>query len=241
MAHRYFLTDLYKGTATVCGEDAIHLTRVMRIKVGDNVTLCDKEGYDYSATLRKISEDELLFDVGEPQKNPAEPTKELVVYMALPKSDKLEFVVQKSCELGAVKLVPFVSEYCIAQKSKKEDNKLQRLQKIANEACKQCGRSTPMTVCPTLSFKEMMQDLKHQDLNLFFYEHATIALKAVDFTSAQSVGLIIGSEGGFSQKECDALQKMDIPSVSLGSRILRCETAAVVATSLTMFLLNELD
>ncbi len=240
MAHKYFLSKIEGNIATVTGSEAVHLSRVMRIKSEDSITLSDKNGFDYKAIAQQITENEITFSVLEKYKNPAEPTKQLVVYMALPKSDKLEFIVQKCCELGAVKLVPFVSEFCVAQKSKKEANKLERLQKISNEACKQSGRSIPLEVCSTLTFKEMLADLKQQETNLFFYEHATTPLQGLDLTQPQTVGLIIGSEGGFSQKECDILTEHEVTTLSLGKRILRCETAAVTAVSLTMFLLGEM-
>ena len=128
MAHRYFLTDINDNTATVTGSEAVHLCRVMRIKPGDSVILCDNQGYDYTAVAENVSEKLITFSVTDKTKNVAEPSRNLTVYMALPKSDKLEFIVQKACELGAKRLVPFVSEFCVAQKSKKEDSKKARLE-----------------------------------------------------------------------------------------------------------------
>ncbi len=241
MAHRYFLTDINNNIATVTDNEAVHLCRVMRIKTGDKVILCDKEGYDYTAVAKDISEKLITFDVISKEKNLAEPQKKLTVYMALPKSDKLEFIVQKSCELGATKIVPFISEFCVAQKSKKEDSKKQRLQKISAEAAKQCGRSMPMEVCDTLTFKQLVQDLKNNDVNLFFYEHADTPLNTVDFSDKYNISVIIGSEGGFSDKECDILSESGVKTISLGKRILRCETAAVTAVALTMYNMREME
>ncbi len=241
MAHRYFLTDINDNIATVTDNEAVHLCRVMRIKTGDKVILCDKDGYDYNAVAKDISEKLITFEILDKQKNPAEPKKNLTVYMALPKSDKLEFIVQKSCELGATKLVPFISEFCVAQKSKKEDSKKQRLQKISAEAAKQCGRSIPMEVCDTLTFKQLIQDIKNNDVNLFFYEHADTPLSKVDFAQKQNISVIIGSEGGFSDKECEILSENGVNIISLGKRILRCETAAVTAVALTMYTMGEME
>jgi 16S rRNA (uracil1498-N3)-methyltransferase len=241
MAHRYFLTDINENTATVTDSEAVHLCRVMRIKSGDEVILCDNNGYDYRAVAKEISEKIITFDVLEKTKNQAEPTKDLVVYMALPKSDKLEFIVQKACELGARKLVPFVSEFCVAQKSKKEDNKKARLEKISAEAAKQCGRSCPMAIGDTLTFKQLLQDMQKNDVNLFFYEHADMPLNRVDFADKNNISVIIGSEGGFSEKECAQLAENGAVTISLGKRILRCETAAVSAVTLTMYTLGEME
>ena len=213
----------------------------MRIKEGDSVILTDKSGWDYTAIAREIDKDEITFDVVSKEKNPAEPTKKMTVYMALPKSDKLEFITQKMCELGAVKLVPFVSEYCVAQKSKKDDNKVSRLQKISDEACKQSGRSAPMVVEKTATFKEILAQLPDYDKVLLFYEQGNEKLSKIDFSSCENVAIIIGSEGGFSQREADMMVEKGATNIVLGARILRCETAAVTAASLVMFSMGELE
>lgn len=241
MAHRYFLSRIDGEKAYVTGDEAKHLCRVMRIKAGESLVLCDKSGFDYTALAQQISEDEICFDVISKQLNPAEPTKQLSVFMALPKSDKLEFITQKMCELGAAKLIPFVSEYCVAQKSKKEDSKKQRLQKISDEACKQCMRSVPMEVCETLTFKQVLVAFSEYDAVLFFYEKADYALANIDFSTLEKVAIIIGSEGGFSEKEALLLKENGAKTIGLGKRILRCETAAVTAASLTMFCLGQLE
>ncbi len=241
MAHRYFLTTVNENTATVTGDEAKHLVKVMRVKPGDKLLLTDKSGWDYSARVKEISGDEIIFDVLSKEKNPAEPTKRLTVFMALPKADKLEFITQKMCELGAVSLVPFVSEYCVAQKSKKDDNKITRLQKISDEACKQSGRSRPMVVEKTATFKEILPMLADFDKVILFYEHGRKALGKVDFEKAENVAIIIGSEGGFSQKEADLMAEKGAENVLLGNRILRCETAAVTGAALVMYCMGQLE
>ena len=241
MAHRYFLTSINENTATVSGPEAAHLVKVMRIREGDSVVLTDRNGWDYNAVAKTIDKDEITFDVVSKERNPAEPDKKLTVYMALPKSDKLEFITQKMCELGAVKLVPFVSEYCVAQKSKKDDNKQSRLQKISDEACKQSGRSAPMVVEKTATFKEILTQLPEYDKVILFYEHGSEKLREMDFSSCENVAIIIGSEGGFSQKEADMMVEKGAVNIVLGARILRCETAAVTGASLVMFSMGQLE
>ena len=241
MAHRYFLTSLSGDTAIVSGAEAAHLIKVMRIREGDSVILTDRTGWDYTATALTVSKEEIHFRIESKEKNPAEPTVNLTVYMALPKADKLEFITQKMCELGAVRLVPFVSEYCVAQKSKKDDSKITRLQKISDEACKQSGRSAPMVVEKTATFREILPQLAKYDKAILFYEHGTEKLSQTDFSDCRNVAVIIGSEGGFSQKEADLMTEKGAVSVVLGSRILRCETAAVTAASLVMYSLGQLE
>lgn len=241
MAHRYFLTSVNEITATVTGAEAAHLVKVMRVKEGDSLILTDRTGYDYNAVVKTVDKDEIVFDVLSKEKNPAEPTKKLTVFMALPKADKLEFITQKMCELGAVRLVPFVSEYCVAQKSKKDENKTARLQKISDEACKQSGRSAPMTVEKTATFKEILSMLKDFDRVILFYEHGEEKLRDIDFSRRENVAVIIGSEGGFSQKEADLMVEKGAVNIVLGARILRCETAAVTGASLVMYSMGQLE
>lgn len=232
MAHRYFVSEIEENMVLIDGEEARHMAKVMRMQVGETVLLCDKEGWDYRAEIIAITEDEVRCTILEKVRNPAEPQKDLVVYMALPKGDKLEFIIQKCCELGVRRFVPFVSTNCVAQKSKKDDNKRVRFQKISNEAAKQCGRSIPMEIDATYTFGEMLLDLKKQEKNLLCYENATAPLEEMGLAHCQSTGLLIGSEGGFSQKEVSMIEEVGAQTISLGKRILRCETAAIVATAL---------
>lgn len=241
MAHRYFLTQLNNSTAIVDGAEAAHLIKVMRIRPGDTVILTDKTGYDYTAVAQEVNKDRVTFEIISKEKNPAEPTVNLTVYMALPKADKLEFITQKMCELGAVRLVPFVSEYCVAQKSKKDDNKISRLQKISDEACKQSGRSAPMVVEKTATFREILPQLEDYDKVILFYEHGRQKLSNIDFSDCKNVAVIIGSEGGFSEKEAARMLEKGAVNIVLGARILRCETAAVTGASLVMFCLGQLE
>ncbi|MEG2192647.1 MAG: RsmE family RNA methyltransferase [Oscillospiraceae bacterium] len=241
MAHRYFLDKIDGDTAFILGDEAKHLARVMRIKIGETLILSDKNGHDYIAQTINVDEKQVVSRVISISDNVAEPSCRLTVYMALPKSDKLEFITQKMCELGANRLVPFVSEYCVAQKSKKEDNKKQRLQKISDEACKQSGRNRPMQVQDTLSYKQLIGEFKDYDLVLFFYENSTDKMSALDFNECKNVAIIIGSEGGFSSEEARLALENGAKIIGLGKRILRCETAAITAASLSMFCLGELE
>lgn len=241
MAHRYFLDEVIGEQAFVRGDEAKHLVKVMRIEKESCVTLCSRDGYDYHCAACSVSEKEVIFDILSSQKNPAEASKKLTVYMALPKSDKLEFVVQKMCELGAANLVAFESDFCIAKLWKKGDNKRQRLQKIADEACKQSGRSIPLQVDEPITFKQLLTKLSSHQLNLFFYENTAGRLRDISFENIENMSIIIGSEGGFSEKEAAQILEHGAVHIGLGKRILRCETAAVTAASAVMLLAGELE
>ncbi len=241
MAHRYFLDSVNENTAIILGDEAKHLIKVMRVKNGDELVLTDKKGFDYLAIVNNINQNEIQCKIIKKEKNLADPKKRLTVFMALPKSDKLEMITQKLCELGVYELTPFVSEFCVAQKSKKEDNKLQRLQKISDEAAKQSARSMPMKINQTLSYKEFLSNIKSFEKVLLFYEKKDRIYSWQKLNSFQDVAIIIGSEGGFSKKEVEEMIEKGIEIVNLGSRILRCETAAITATSLVQYELGELE
>ena len=149
--------------------------------------------------------------------------------MAYPKGDKLETVIQKSVELGASRIIPFESSRCIKRpKAEKQEKQTARLQRIAEEAAKQCGRSRLPEVTPPVSFREMLNVAKKADLALFCYENekATTVKEALkSSTKPQSIAVIVGSEGGFSPEEAISAEESGVRSVTLGKRILRCETA----------------
>ena len=155
--------------------------------------------------------------------------------MAYPKSDKLETVIQKAVELGAQRVVPFESSRCIKRpKAEKNDKLLERLKKIAEQAAKQCGRAKIPSVCAPLTYKEMLKVAKESDLTLFCYEdEKNVSIKSAleKVKEGQKISVIVGSEGGFSPEEADLARESGAVSISLGKRILRCETAPLFALS----------
>ncbi len=241
MAHRYYVDEVKDGRAYVRGGEASHLARVMRAREGDTLTVSDRDGHDYSARILSASPDEVELEILAVSGNPADPKKRLTVYMALPKADKLEMIVQKCCELGAARVIPFESRYCVAQKSKRDDAKRSRLQKIADEACKQCGRSRPMEVGATLTFGGMLKELEKHEARILFYERGTEPLTEAGLSGKSDVAIVIGSEGGFSEEEAAKMTDAGAVSVVLGARILRCETAAIAAAAMTMLLMGEME
>ncbi len=241
MAHRYYIDSISGEQIAIHGQDAVHISKVMRHREGDVIVLSDRQGHDYTAEIIKAGEDEVLCRMLEKRENPADPVKKLTVFMALPKGDKLEMIVQKCCELGAFRIVPFVSRYCVAQKSKKDQNKVARYNRISEEACKQCGRSIPMEVTETRTFREMLGLLDGYDRKVLFYEHGKSRLGDLDLSHSENAAIIIGSEGGFSEEEAAQMEQAGCDNVVLGHRILRCETAAIAATAMTMLLMGEME
>ena len=228
---RFFVDpDAIQGdTITVTGDDARHIARSLRMAVGDEVTLSDGLGVEYSCRLTKIRDEECIAEVLSSEKSKREPTHPVTLYMAYPKGDKLETVVQKSVELGASHIVPFESERCIKRPApEKAEKQTARLQRIADEAAKQCGRGILPTVHTPVSFGAMLDMMAKHSLVLFCYEKedtTTIRAALENATGLSDLAVIVGAEGGFSEKEAAAIVDKGAKCVSLGPRILRCETA----------------
>ena len=159
--------------------------------------------------------------------NNANPKANIVLFQGLPKGDKLELIIQKLNELGISKIIPFDSDFTIA---KFNSSKLERLNKIAVESSKQCGRSKSLQVESCISFKQMIEEINKFQTVLFAYENErTTYLKDINLLG--DIAIIVGSEGGFSEKEVNALLKTNAKIVGLGNRILRCETASIAMAS----------
>lgn len=237
---RFFVSkdSIADNVATITGKDAYHIARSLRMAVGDEIYVSDGEGSEYLAKLSKIRDEECTADIIEEHQSLAEPKMNVTLYMAYPKGDKLEVVVQKAVELGATRIVPFESSRCI--KRPKEDKIAKhgaRLSKIAEEAAKQCGRAIVPEVSFPLSFKEMLRDVESSDLKLICYEkESDLSLKALlSQNTPSSIAVIVGSEGGFSADEVEAAINAGCHAVTLGKRILRCETAPSAALSMISY------
>ena len=229
---RFFVDKEYisDGELVIQGQDAFHIARSLRMAVGDALTVCDGLGVDYDCTLTKIRDDECVCRVNSTCKSHTEPDYTVTLYMAYPKGDKLETIVQKAVELGASEIVPFESRFCVKRpKEDKQEKQSARLNRIAEEAAKQCGRGRLPEVKLPLSFNGMLDCIARHDRVLFCYEGTSKddSLKEVlrRIGSFSSLGVIVGSEGGFSSDEAENIIKKGAIPVNLGSRILRCETA----------------
>ena len=217
------------GEIRIDGGDAYHIARALRMAVGDGVDICDGEGTEYSCRLTRIRDDECVAEVITSRPSEREMPIDVTLYMAMPKGDKLEVVVQKAVELGASAIVAYESERCIKRPAPDKAVRLvERLARIAREAAKQCGRARLPEVRGIISFSEMLSELRGYKLSLFCYEGVgTLPLRSV-LEAAESEGpisAIVGSEGGFSDKEAEAIRAAGAVAVGLGPRILRCETA----------------
>ena len=230
---RFFVTknDVEDNVITISGKDAFHIARSLRMAVGDTLTVCDEDGTEYFSELIKIRDEECLCQIISEKAGATESPVDITLYMAYPKGDKLEVVVQKSVELGVSGIVPFESSRCIKRPAAEKLDKItERLSRIAEEAAKQCGRSKLPTVERMIRFSELITKISAYDLPLFCYEgkEGAESLKKVlaEYTKQSGkIAVIIGSEGGFSEDEAKAIIEAGAKCVNLGPRILRCETA----------------
>lgn len=238
---RFFTNELDEENIVLTGSDAHHIGRSLRMRPGEPVTVCCC-GIDYNCTIARITEDAVYLDLIGKHRCAAEPDIELTLFQAVPKMDKLEYIIQKSVELGASRIVPVLTRRCISRPDEKDfSKKLARLNKIAEEAAKQSGRGVIPEVTPIVSYKQAISMMKELDRTILLYEEeGGCSFSEVPMEGVRTAGLVIGSEGGFDKEEAQAAVDAGAVQVWLGKRILRCETAPITALSILMFLTNNM-
>ncbi len=240
---RFFVESVESDFIEITGDDARHIALSLRMKKGENLVLCDGKGREASAVIREAFPESVVLDVAERHDSAAEPKTEVVLYQALPKFDKLEYIIQKSVELGVSKIVPVMTSRCISRPDEKTmKKKLERLRKIADEAAKQSGRGKLPEVGEMLSFKNAVLEMEKFETPIFFFEHAEYPLREImDKRNGGKIALMVGCEGGFSDDEAKFASEHGAFIASLGPRILRCETAPVAALSAIMYAAGEME
>lgn len=229
-------TNLMGGTAIIRGRDAEHI-RVLRMKPGEDVIICDGAGKDYKCRLVKVSEHESEAEILEVVPCPAEPSVRALVLAGLPKGERADFLVQKCTEAGAAEIVFFTCTRCVA-KAVNMEKKLERWQRIAEEAAKQSGRGIIPSVGFLDDFGEVLNRAVHCNLGLFMYEtgeRITIREAVEQAPEVHTAAIITGPEGGFEPFEAELARRVGLNLCSMGERILRCETAPVVALTALMY------
>lgn len=236
---RFFSNQISQDTAVIQGEDAKHISKVLRMRVGDTLTINDMNGMDYECEILSLG-DEVLLSILSKNKNETEPSVEITLYQALPKSDKMEFIIQKAVELGVTRIVPMQSKFCVVKLDEKSfEKKLVRYNKIALEAAKQSGRGIIPIVENILTFENAILQGK-DECCILYYEHGGKKTSEIVQTQISKVNIYIGSEGGFSEQEVSYAIQNGVMIGTLGKLILRCETAPIVATSLILNATNNM-
>ena len=231
---RFFVqsNQIEDGIVTVRGDDAHHISRALRMAVGDTLTVCDMSATEYECELTQFLPDCVKAKVRSATKSAVESPVFITLYQALPKGDKLDSIIQKAVECGVSRIVPFESERCVVRaKADSEARKTERRVRIATEAAKQCGRALLPEVTPTCSYAEVLASAASDDVVLFCYEGdgtqpIGTLLRERAWHAGERVAIIIGSEGGFSIAEANAAREAGFTMTGLGPRILRTETAS---------------
>ncbi|WP_308638837.1 RsmE family RNA methyltransferase [Paenibacillus silvisoli] len=249
---RYFVTpeQFTDNTVVLTGDDAHHASRVMRMEAGDALIVSDGRSRVAQAEIRSLSPGKVEAEVTEWLPLSGEPRWSATVAQSLPKGDKMEIVIQKGTEIGAVSFLPFQSQRMIVQyDAKKEAKRIERWSKIAKEAAEQAHRSRIPAIEPVASWRELVARISGFDLALFCYEKEggghglrdAIASRAKGWGDGErTILLIVGPEGGFTEREAEEAEKAGAVVVGLGKRILRTETAAMVGLSCLMYESGEM-
>ena len=223
------------------GENAAH-AKVLRLKAEEQVMVCDGQGQECLCVVEEMGQKELTLRVISRMSSTSEAAVRVSVYMAFPKADKLEHVIQKATELGAYEIVAFPSARCISRPDDKSlKKKLERWQKIAANAAEQSGRGRVPEILVLPSYEAALTRAAQADIGMLFYEneHATTLRMALESGEYQTVSLLTGPEGGLEAAEVERAKDTGLSICTLGKRILRCETAPLCALSAVMYASGE--
>ncbi len=228
------------------GGDVTHITRVLRLGIGDTVTVCDSSGSDYEARIASAEPNRLVCDIISKQKCASEPDVKVTLFQGLPKGSKMEYIIQKTTELGVQEIVPVKLARCVSRVESKKDEakKLDRWQKISEAAAKQSGRGIIPEIKPFMTLDEVINTSKEFDLFFAPYEceeKQTLREVLLSKPEIKSIGFLIGPEGGFDITEAEKIKKALLPTVTLGKRILRTETAGEAVLAMIMYELGDIN
>ena len=246
---RFFVTPeaVQNDTVVFDAELARHMGKVLRLTSGEQVTVSTGDGTAYMVTLEEFGKDYVTGRIIEKMDNLQETSVEVVLYQGMPKGDKLELIIQKCTELGVSQVIPVeTSRSVVHLDGNKAGKKLERWQKIAQEASQQSKRVQVPTVGPYYNWKQMLKALEQAEgLTIVFWEdEQTQSLKALlrsQSSKPQRINLVVGPEGGLSEDEVAQLRDLGAVSASLGKRILRTETAGMAGISMIMYEFDELE
>lgn len=242
---RLFYKGLLQDTIEITGADAHHLMHVMRARPGQEIIVVDDENQVARMEMTAFCETAVTLTLRERLAADTESPIQLVLAQCLLKADKMDFVVQKAVELGAVGVVPVRSQNCVVRyDAKKAAGRRDRWQKIADEAAKQCGRTALLSVEPVTDIEDFLQqEAANADTELIFCYENEQDQTVKDYLSqvtAKRIVLLVGPEGGFSLDEAKAVAEAGGHSVTLGPRILRAETAALAALAVAQYAKGDL-
>lgn len=243
---RFFVKTeaIQSGFINITGDDVNHIRKVLRLRPGDNITVCDGEGNDYYVKIEEVEAEQVSASIISMEKSRNEPPVRITLFQGLPKSDKMDLIVQKSIELGISRIVPVITDHTVVRIENRKDaeNKAIRWRRIALEAAKQCNRARIPQVEMPVSYTIALEELKKIELAFIPYERETknSLRKYLSGVEVRDAAIMIGPEGGFSEKEIELAVSYGVMPVTLGPRILRTETAGMAALSILMYELGDM-
>ena len=235
--------QIIENKINILDEDVNHIKNVLRYKIDDKLDVCDENGTRYKTIIENFEKDKVILNILEISNETTECKINITLYQGLPKSDKMDLIVQKCTELGVKEIVPVVSERVIVKlDDKNEAKKQERWQKIAKEAAKQSGRQIVPNVKNAINLKNIIENLSKYDIVIVPYEcekEHNIKNILRNISNTKDIAIIIGPEGGFSENDIEILNEVEnLKKVSLGPRILRTETAGLATLAMVIY---ELD
>ncbi|MCM8710405.1 16S rRNA (uracil(1498)-N(3))-methyltransferase [Clostridium sp. SYSU_GA19001] len=244
--HKFFVKkeNIDGDFAVIEDDDVKHIYKVLRLSVGDKISINNLEGSEFLGEIRSINKRQVTVKLLEKLPVNNESPINIYLYQGLPKSSKMDLIVQKGTELGVKEITPVITERVIVKSELGEFKKVDRWNRIALEACKQCKRTLIPKINTPIEFEHLINDIKTMDLVVVPYENQESfgiknVIKSVK-NNTKNIAIVIGPEGGFEQSEIEVFRNIGAHIVTLGPRILRTETAGFVCVSLLMYELGDI-
>lgn len=236
-----------ENVISIKGSDAIHMTRSLRLKPGEPVSIVSKDGIEYKTVFSGINNNEVTLDILEKGIAITEPPVKVSLFQGVPKGDKMDEVVQKCIETGVFEITPVITDRTVVRINTEQEGikKAQKWQKTSREAAKQCGRGIIPQVCPPVSFKKAVDIIKNENFDVCIMPYEMESEKRLKdllkfLLKSCKIAVVIGPEGGFSENEVKLARDYGIHTITLGPRILRTETAGAVMLSIIMYELGDI-
>jgi len=239
----WFFTPVISGDKfEITGEDAKHISKSLRMKVGESLTLCTLDGKRHECEIESFTTDSVIVNILSSTICEQEPSVKITLFMALTKGDKMDDIVQKSVELGVYEIIPVLTSRCISRPDEKQmKKKVARWQKIADGAASQSRRGIIPQVKDVLTLKEASKLCASFDCSIVFYECGGEKLRDIVTENVKTLSMFIGPEGGFEKSEIDLLKENGVTPATLGTRILRAQTAPIAGITAVMYQTKNLE
>ena len=238
--------DVFDTEIKIQGSDVNHIKNVLRLPVGKEITISDRQGREFECIIKEINVETVTAQIKNVKENDTEPAVDTVLFQSLIKGEKMEFVIQKSVEIGVTTIIPIMTHRCVVklETEKKLKSKVERWQKIAESAAKQSRRGIIPKVCMPMTMKEAISYAKdHLNVSCIPYEleHALHIKTFLQPLKVDSIGIFIGPEGGFTEEEIALADQAGVQAITLGKRILRSETAGLFTLANIMYEMGEIE